>query len=591
MGLETASYVGGLVASNPTATDAKSQGDDHLRLLKSVLLNTFAGFPGLVVVTGSETQGATANDYVLTVSPAPAAYTSGFFAVFKATHTNTGAVTLAINALSAKTLKAVDGSALESGDIESGGAVVVFYDGTDFFLISGNDRAARAGDTYTGTHDMTGAVLNVATQTQGDNSTKASSTAYVDAALDAKADIDSPAFTGTPTAPTPSLTDNSTKLATTAFVVQLAFQAALPAQSGNGGKFLKTDGTNSSWVTVPPPSVIRSARAANAILEAADNATLIDITSGTFTQTFTAAATLGSGWYCWIRNSGTGDITLDPNGAETIDGLTSYIMYPGECRLVQCDGVGFNSIVLSAFYRTFTSSGTFTKPPGYSNFSGLLWGGGASGTGNNTSGGGGGGGACAPFTLHPSSFGTTETVTIGAGGVASAGSGNAGGNSTLGVLVSAYGGGAPSIYPAGGGGIYSAGSANYGGLPAVHGVFNDNLGTGFHSIPGAYGGGAPRSSGASNAQGPNTVYGGGAGAPVDGVGYSHHSIWGGAGGGTINSSAAQAAGTSKYGGNGGAASTVGAGTAGTAPGGGGGASLNSTSGAGARGELRMWGVI
>ena len=34
----------------------------------------------------------------------------------------------------------------------------------------------------------------------------------------AKANLDSPAFTGTPTAPTPATTDNTTKLATTEFV-------------------------------------------------------------------------------------------------------------------------------------------------------------------------------------------------------------------------------------------------------------------------------------------------------------------------------------------------------------------------------------
>ncbi len=40
----------------------------------------------------------------------------------------------------------------------------------------------------------------------------------VDELLGAKANCASPAFTGTPTAPTPTASDNSTKVATTAFV-------------------------------------------------------------------------------------------------------------------------------------------------------------------------------------------------------------------------------------------------------------------------------------------------------------------------------------------------------------------------------------
>lgn len=56
------------------------------------------------------------------------------------------------------------------------------------------------------------------TQTQGDNSTKVATTAYVDSAVAPKAPLASPSFTGTPTAPTPTTGDNTTKVATTAFV-------------------------------------------------------------------------------------------------------------------------------------------------------------------------------------------------------------------------------------------------------------------------------------------------------------------------------------------------------------------------------------
>lgn len=55
MGLETATYIHELVATNPVgATDTKGQGDDHLRLLKSTLQNTFANVDGPVTASHTE---------------------------------------------------------------------------------------------------------------------------------------------------------------------------------------------------------------------------------------------------------------------------------------------------------------------------------------------------------------------------------------------------------------------------------------------------------------------------------------------------------------------------------------------------------
>jgi hypothetical protein len=343
-------------------------------------------------------------------------------------------------------------------------------------------------------------------------------------------------------------------------------------------------------------SVVRSARTSNTILDADDNSTLIDITSGTFSQTLTAAATLGSGWFCYIRNSGTGDITLDPNSSEQIDGLTSYIMYSGETRLVQCTGTAFTSVVLTPFYRAFTSSGTFTKPPCYSYFSGLLWGGGASGAnGNGYYACGGGGGACVSFEMLSSSFGTTETITVGSGGAAvgepgSSTLGNNGGNSTIGSLTTAYGGGGGNRGEFGtggsGGGALSAGLQGIYLANVIRGGQPSMLGTSAETLDneGSGGGGAYTSAGG------NSAYGGGGGGANTGEGGG--SLYGGGGGG-----GGAAGGTSVFGGNGGAGTnTEGAsGTNGSAPAGGGGGNNYSeggsgVSGAGARGELRIWGV-
>lgn len=69
------------------------------------------------------------------------------------------------------------------------------------------------------------------------------------AAIALKANIASPTFTGTPAAPTPAVTDDSTKLATTAFVIDVigASAVALPPQAGHANEWLTTNGTNASW--------------------------------------------------------------------------------------------------------------------------------------------------------------------------------------------------------------------------------------------------------------------------------------------------------------------------------------------------------
>ena len=71
--------------------------------------------------------------------------------------------------------------------------------------------------------------------------------------LATKAPLASPTFTGVPVAPTATAGTNTTQLATTAFVAAATAAAAgdtLPAQTGNTGKYLTTDGSTTSWATV-----------------------------------------------------------------------------------------------------------------------------------------------------------------------------------------------------------------------------------------------------------------------------------------------------------------------------------------------------
>ena len=54
MGLEAATYISELVVSNPTGLDEVNKGDDHLRLIKSVLQNTFPNADGAFNFTDTE---------------------------------------------------------------------------------------------------------------------------------------------------------------------------------------------------------------------------------------------------------------------------------------------------------------------------------------------------------------------------------------------------------------------------------------------------------------------------------------------------------------------------------------------------------
>ena len=54
MGLESATYIDDLVITNPTSGDDPSAGDDHLRLIKSTVKNTFPNISAPVTPTHTE---------------------------------------------------------------------------------------------------------------------------------------------------------------------------------------------------------------------------------------------------------------------------------------------------------------------------------------------------------------------------------------------------------------------------------------------------------------------------------------------------------------------------------------------------------
>lgn len=66
--------------------------------------------------------------------------------------------------------------------------------------------------------------------------------------------------------------------------------------------------------------------------------------TGAVTLNLTAAATLTSGWCLWVRANG-GAVTVDPNGAETIDGATTLSIPDGNTALIICTGSTFYTVM------------------------------------------------------------------------------------------------------------------------------------------------------------------------------------------------------------------------------------------------------
>jgi hypothetical protein len=78
-----------------------------------------------------------------------------------------------------------------------------------------------------------------------------------------------------------------------------------------------------------------------------DRATLINWTGASATLSLTAAVTLGEDWFCYVRNSGSSNITIDPNSSELINGEATITVAPENSFMLICDGTGFYTVGLS----------------------------------------------------------------------------------------------------------------------------------------------------------------------------------------------------------------------------------------------------
>jgi hypothetical protein len=110
---------------------------------------------------------------------------------------------------------------------------------------------------------------------------------------------------------------------------------------GTGGTSVSTAQTALSLDN----KVVYAAKAGNYTALAADNNAVHRYTA-TATVTLTAAATLAANWHYTVIADGA-DVTIDPNGAETINGAGTLVIQNGRSAFIICSGAAFFATVVT----------------------------------------------------------------------------------------------------------------------------------------------------------------------------------------------------------------------------------------------------
>ena len=112
--------------------------------------NTFSPYLGTATIRllNFAVDTGSANTYVITPTPAITDYVAGQIVTLSPANANTGSSTLAINGLTAKTIKTLDGANLTAGMLVASGVYLLIFDGTNFVLLNASGiTAIAAGGT------------------------------------------------------------------------------------------------------------------------------------------------------------------------------------------------------------------------------------------------------------------------------------------------------------------------------------------------------------------------------------------------------------------------------------------------------------
>lgn len=211
MPLESATYINGLNASNPTGADTKAEGDDHIRLIKSAVKATLPNLTGAVTADQTELNildGATLSTAELNLLDGVTASTAE--------------------------LNLLDGVTATTAEIN-------YIDGvTSPIQTQLAGKADITGENYTGTHDFSGATaIKAPTKAPGSTGTDVATVDYAN----------SLAFSSA----LPGLAGNALKtLRVNAGETSAEWVLGLPLGATNEGKVLALDATAApAWVDLP----------------------------------------------------------------------------------------------------------------------------------------------------------------------------------------------------------------------------------------------------------------------------------------------------------------------------------------------------
>lgn len=140
-----------------TGTDAKISGIKDVSASQDAVSAEVVQNGKLVFANAT---GGGSNAFTLSLAPAPASYQAGMMFSFKADAAITGAATVDVNGLGAKSIKKYVVDDLGADDIKANQFVTIIYDGTNFQMLSQLGNVSSGSSGGSGGYDPTLSYIN-----------------------------------------------------------------------------------------------------------------------------------------------------------------------------------------------------------------------------------------------------------------------------------------------------------------------------------------------------------------------------------------------------------------------------------------------